>query len=219
MSDRLIEALRPWVVESAFRADAANFLSLSQDAVDQLVTLMKKYATLDIPMSELTEFKSNYEIDGDIRGVIAAGRLIRKTVRRIQAEERDDCLNSFAERVGSRFFRPEYYAEFFSWLQELDIQDIRDSAIAVAPNLTDVVLTTDLRVVSDPPDVQCGLVPVIFARLEFDETIAGQQALFVQVTRDMVERLEHEVARTRELLKTVDVRFKADIIQKGELSW
>jgi hypothetical protein len=192
---------------------------MSQDAVDQLVVLMKKYATLDVPMTELTEFKSTYEIDGDIRGIIAAGRLIRKAVRRIQADDRNESLDRFAEGVGSRHFRREYFSEFFSWLHELDIEEIRASAIAVSPNLTDVVLSTDLRVVSDPPDVPCGLVPVIFARLEFDETIAGQQALFVQMTRDMIDRLEHEVARTREILKTVDARFDEDILQKSETSW
>ena len=99
----------------------------------------------------------------------------------------------FASSVGVESFLPEDFSTFFSWLPGLDMEVLRDTAIRAAPTLVDVGLSCDLRVVSYPPNMAWGLVPVVFARLEFDEDLAGQQALWVQLTEESVAKTEARI--------------------------
>ncbi|MXX93031.1 MAG: hypothetical protein F4Y63_06215 [Chloroflexi bacterium] len=215
MSDELIGALGRWIDNPEFRADVVKFLSLSQDAVDKLVALIEKHATFDVPASEIAEFKNACGLDGNGRGILAAARLIRSSVRRIDQDERRESLINFAALVGVESFVPEYFSAFFSALPELDNEELRTSAIAIAPTLADISLNSDLRVVSDPK-VECRLVPVVFARLEFDEPVAGQRALFIQITEDSLEELEQEIKKTKEILQIVRSRFGLDILARGD---
>jgi hypothetical protein len=214
MSDELISALERWIDDPAFRADAAEFLSLSQDAVDKLVALIEKHVTFDVPASEIAEFESACGSDGNGRGILAAAQLIRSSVRRIDQYERRENLIDFAALVGVEPFVPEHFSAFFSPLPELDNEELRTSAIAIAPTLADITLNSDLRVVSDP-NVECRLVPVVFARLEFDEPVAGQRALFIQITEDSLAELEQEIKKTKELLQIVRSRFGSNILARG----
>ena len=214
MSDELINALERWIDDPAFRADAAEFLSLSQDAVDKLLALIEKYVTFDVPASEIAEFESACESDGNGRGILAAAQLIRSSVLRIDQDERRENLIDFAALVGVESLVPEYFSAFFSSLPKLDNEELRTSAIAIAPTLADISLNSDLRVVPDP-NVECKLVPVVFARLEFDEPVAGQRALFIQITEDSLEELEHEIKKTKELLQIVRSRLGSNILARG----
>ena len=178
MPDELIGELGPWIDNPEFRADAVRFFSLSQDAVDKLVALIESHATFNVPANEIAEFESAYGLEGNGRGILAAARWIRSSVRRIDREdERRKELIGFAALVGVESFVPDSFSGFFSSLPNLDNENLRNSTIAIAPNLVGANLHSDLRVVSDP-NAECKLVPVVFARLEFDEPVAGQQALF-----------------------------------------
>lgn len=214
MSDELISALGHLIDNPEFRADAAEFLSLSQDAVDKLLALIEKHVTFDVPASEIAEFESACESDGNGRGILAAAQLIRSSVLPIDQDERRENLIDFAALVEVESFVPEHFSAFFSSLPELDNEELRASAIAIAPTLADISLNSDLRVVSDP-NMECKLVPVVFARLEFDEPVAGQQALFIQITEDSLEELEYEIKKTKELLQIVRSQLGSNILAQG----
>ena len=118
----------------------------------------------------------------------------------------------FARSVGVESFLPRDFSAFFSWLPGLDMEALRDTAIQAAPTLVRVGLSCDLRVVSDPRNMKWGLVPVVFARLEFDESVAGQQALWVQLTEESVEKMKRELERMQETLRVVRNRYEADLL-------
>ena len=214
MSDELISALGRWIDDPEFRADAVKFLSLSQDAVDKLVALVEKHVTFDVPASEIAEFESACGLDRNGRGILAVAQLIRSSVRRIDQDERRETLIDFAALMGVESFVPEHFSALFSSLPELDKEELRTNAITIAPNLVGANLYSDLRVVSDS-DVEYMLVPVVFARLVFDEPIAGQRALFIQITEDSLAELEQEIKKTKEILQIVRSRFGSDIFARG----
>ena len=214
MSDELLAALRPWVAEQDFRADAARFMSLSKDAVDMVVALITKHGTFSLPAGSIADFERASQLRGEGTGVLAAARLIRSAARRIPEDDaRSQDLSDLAALVGADSYVSENFSAFFADLPELDMEDLRNTAIAIAPTLVGVTMTSDLRVVSDPPNTQCALVPVVFARLEFDEPVAGQRAHFVQMTEESLAELEREIDKMRELSQTIDSRFAADIVR------
>ena len=211
MADGLIGELRPWIDNSGFRAHAAKLLSLSQDAVHKLVALIEKHGTYDVPPREVAEFERACGIDGDGRAILAAVRLIRSSLLRVEQDARVESLIDFAVLMGVKPFVPEGFSALFSPLPELDREDLRTRAIAIAPTLATVSLSSDLRVVSDA-NVECGLVPVVLARLEFDEPVAGQHALFIQITEDSLGKLESEIKKAKEVLQLVRNRFGSELL-------
>ena len=216
MPDELINELGRLIDNPEFRDDAVKFLSLSQEAVDKLVALIERHATFDVPTSEIAEFESAFGLDGKGRGILTAAGLIRSSVRRInQEEERRENLIDFAALVGVKPFVPEHISEFFSSLPELDNNDLMTDAIEIAPNLVGANLQSDLRVVLDSNNLEYRLVPVVFARLEFDEPVAGQQALFIQITEDSLAELEQEIQKTKGILQIVRSRLGSDIPSGG----
>lgn len=87
----------------------------------------------------------------------------------------------------------------------------RRTAESVLPVLETVWLYCDLRAVGAEPTAEAPrYVPVIMARLKFDETMAGQEAIFFQMTEETLERLASDVQRTRELIEKIklDLRDK-----------
>ena len=87
----------------------------------------------------------------------------------------------------------------------------RRTAEAALPVLESVWLYCDLRAVAAEPTAEAPrYVPVIMARLKFDETIAGQEAIFFQMTEEALDRLASDVQRTRELIEKIklDLRDK-----------
>ena len=123
-----------------------------------------------------------------------------------------ESLAHLALLMGVEPFVPEDFSElFFSPLPQMDKEDLRTRAIAMAPTLASVTLSSDLRVVSDA-NVECGLVPVVLARLEFDEPVAGQHALFIQITEDSLGKLEREIKKAKEVLQLVRSRFGSELL-------
>ena len=104
-------------------------------------------------------------------------------------------------------FEPEHFSQFFSALPNLEREDLRSAAIAVAPTLVDSRLYSDLRVVSHGSVVDWELVPVVVARLGFDENIAGQQALFIQLTEESLADLKREIERAEHVLRAIHDRL------------
>ena len=216
MADDLIAALRPLITIPALRDGAAKFLSLPRAAVDNLVTLIEEHGSFDIPASKVTEFESAYSLDGAGRSILEAARIIRAMVRRVdQADEQNRVLTKLAELVNTEAFGLEHFSALFSSQSQLDREELRTTAIRVAPTLVGVSLYSDLRVVSDPPNVDLGLVPVVVARLGFDEQVAGQQALFVQLTEESLKELKHEIDKTQKTLQVVRDRLGADLLMHG----
>ena len=212
MPDKLTDMLAAWAHNPDFRHDAAKFLSLSREAVDALVDLIEGHATFNVPASGVSEFETKFKIEGNGRRILAAAQLIRSVARRHDQHELEAGMIDFANSVGVESFLPEDFSAFFSWLPGLDMEVLRDTAIRVAPTLVDVGLSCDLRVVSHPPNMAWGLVPVVFARLEFDEDVAGQQALWVQLTEESVGKLKHELEKAQETLGSVRKRYEADLL-------
>ena len=216
MPRTLIDELTAWADNPDFRSDAAEFLSLSREAVDALVGLIGEHASFNIPAGAVSEFETEYEIRGSGRGILAAAQLIRSVARRHDQDELDAGMIDFARSVGVESFLPQDFSVFFSWLPGLDMEALRDTAIQAAPTLVRVGLSCDLRVVSDPPNMTWGLVPVVFARLEFDESVAGQQALWVQLTEESVGKLKRELEKVQETLRSVHDRYEADLLAAGK---
>jgi len=104
-------------------------------------------------------------------------------------------------------FGPEHFSQFFSALPNLEREDLRSAAIAVAPTLVNSRLYSDLRVVSHGSVVDWELVPVVFARLGFDENVAGQQALFIQLTEESLADLKREIERAEHVLRAIHDRL------------
>ena len=104
-------------------------------------------------------------------------------------------------------FEPKRFSQFFSALPNLEREDLRSGAIAVAPTLVDSRLYSDLRVVSHGSVVDWELVPVVVARLGFDENIAGQQALFIQLTEESLADLKREIERAEHVLRAIHDRL------------
>ena len=217
MSDELLAALRPWVGDQDFRADAAKFMSLSRQAVDTMVALITKHGTFSLPAGAIADFERTSQLWGEGSGVLAAAELIRPAARRIpEGDARNQGLSGLAAIVGANDYVTENFSGFFSDLPKLEMAELRSTAIAIAPTLVGVTMTSDLRVVSDPPNIQCALVPVVFARLAFDEPVAGQRAHFVQLTEESLAELEREIDKMKELRRTIDRRFASDIMRADD---
>ena len=87
----------------------------------------------------------------------------------------------------------------------------RRTAESVLPVLESVWLCCDLRAVPSEPTAHAPrYVPVIMARLGFDEPIAGQEAIFFQMTEEALAKLTSDVQRTREFIEKIklDLRDK-----------
>ncbi|MYH28127.1 MAG: hypothetical protein F4137_04555 [Acidobacteria bacterium] len=208
----MIDELTAWADDPDFRSDAVKFLSLSREAVDALVGLIGEHATFNIPAGVVSDFETKYELEGGGRRILAAARLIRSVAQRHDQDDLEAGMIDFAKSVGVESFSLRDFSVFFSWLPGLDMEALRDAAIQAAPTLVRVGLSCDLRVVSDPRNMEWGLVPVVFARLQFDENVAGQQALWIQLTEESVEKLKCELEKTQETLRAVRDRYEADLL-------
>lgn len=215
MADRLAGELSRVIDSAAFRKDAVTFMSLPQASVDQLVALVDNHATFDVPATDLAEFEKTCNLEGQGRHMLAAARLIRSAVRRIDQEERQTALVDFASSMKVESFEPEHFSRFFSALPNLEREDLRIAAIAVAPTLVESRLYSDLRVVSHGSVVDWELVPVVVARLGFDENVAGQQALFIQLTEESLADLKREIERAEHALRAIHDRL-GDRIRLGK---
>jgi len=80
----------------------------------------------------------------------------------------------------------------------------RSASEQAMPLLEQVSLHCDLRAVVAGPGRIEGYVPVVIARLEFDEPIAGQGAIVVQISQVALARLETELAAMRDVLSGVE---------------
>ena len=208
MADQLTEALGRVVGNSSFRRDAALFLSLPKSSVDKLAALVESRGTFDVPSSDISKYEQDCNLEDQGRQVLTASRIIRSAIRRIDdTEDRSRSLASFAALMTVDPFAPDDFSRFFSDLPELDGEERRKAAIAVAPTVVDAHLYGDLRVVHHGPVEDWKLVPVVVARLEFDEPVAGQQALFIQLTEESLADLKREVERAEAALRGIRDRL------------
>ena len=80
----------------------------------------------------------------------------------------------------------------------------RRTSEAALPVLERIWLYCDLRAVAaEPPTEAPRYVPVIVARLRFDEPIAGQEAISFQMTEETLGTLALAVERVRELMHKI----------------
>ena len=213
MPNQLTRALGAFVNYPAFRRDAATFLSLPRGAVDRLVSLVEKHASFDIPPHDLDEFEKACDLTGKGRQVLGVAHVIRSAVQDIERQEtRDQDLIDFASLVKVEAFTPEHFSGFFSPLPQLEKEDVRSTAIALAPTIVDTRLYSDLRVIHQASGLDWALVPVVVARLGFDEPVAGQQALFVQLTEESLAELKQQVERVEKTLQAIRDRLGNQII-------
>ena len=211
--EKLIDTLEAWADDPAsFRRDTAAFLSLPQEAIDTLVAAIEAHATFNVPATEIYDFETKYELNGNGRRILAAADLIRSYVMQHGREERDKCMAELAESVQVDTFAPEHFSGFVSWLPRLDTERLNGAAIQVGPNLVATDMRCDLRVVADLPNKKWSLVPIIVARLTFDENVAGQQAIFVQLNEEAIGDLAIEVERAQATLQEVRKRYSADLL-------
>ena len=213
MPNQLVRALGPIVDRPAFRRDAALFLSLPSSSVSRLVSLVEEHATFNVPPDDLNEFEMACNLKGQGRQVLAVAYAIRSAVEGIdQKEHRDRDLIDFASQLEVESFAVERFSSLLSPLPRLEAQDVRSTAIALAPTMVNTQLYSDLRVISEAPGIKWALVPVVVARLEFDEPVAGQQALFIQLTEESFADLKRQVERMEKTLQAIRERFGDQII-------
>ena len=215
MPNQLVRALGSLVDQPTFRRDAAMFLSLSSTSVDRLVSLIEEHATFSVPTDDLREFEIACNLKGHGRQALAVARVIRSAVEGIDDEVRDRDLTDFASQLEVESFAAERFSSLLSPLPRLEAQDVRSTAVALAPNIVNTQLYSDLRVIPDAPGIEWALVPVVVGRLEFDEEVFGQQALFIQLTEDSLAQLKQSVEQVEETLHAIRHRF-GDMIISGK---
>lgn len=213
MQNQLTRALGALVNHPPFRKDAATFLSLPRDSVDRIVSLVEKHASFDVPPDDLEEFERACSLEGKGRQVLGVAHMIRSAVQDIEQQEtRDQDLIEFASLVDVESFIPESFLRFFSPLPKLEAEDLRSAAVAIAPTLVNTRLYSDLRVIHQTSGIDWALVPVVVARFQFDEPVAGQQALFVQLTEDSIADLKQQIEIVEKTLYAIRDRFSDQII-------
>lgn len=207
MADQLTEHLGDVVYNPSFRRDAARFLSLPKESVDRLADLVERHGKFDVPPGDVLRFEQICHLEGQGRQVLAAAQLIRQAVRRIgPPDERRQSLIDFAALMRSIRFNL-MTSRFFSELPKLEREERRNAAVAVAPTVVESQLYCDLRVISHGAVEDSKLVPVVVARLQFDEPVAGQQALFIQLTEDSLADLKREIDRADVTLRGIRDRL------------
>ncbi len=208
MADQLTDALTRFVDNPSFRRDAARFLSLPKTSVDELTDIVESHGTFDVPSSDVSIFEQVCNLKGQGRQVLEAARLIRSAVRRLdRTDERHRSLMEFAALMNVDPFDPADFSRFFSALPELEKGELKNAAIALAPTVVDTHLYSDLRVISHGSVEDCKLVPVVFARLQFDELVAGQHALFIQLTEESLADLKREIEQAEVTLRGIRDRL------------
>ena len=209
MPNDLLNALGKYVHSQDFKAGAATFMSLHKEAVDKMVELVNQYRTFSIPVAGIDDFEVATNRKGEGMGVFAAAKLLRDAARDLPDELRGRELSAFASMIGADSYDPENFLTFFADLPAWDDKARRLNAVAFAPTLVEFSMAADLRMVTADND-QLALVPVCFARLEFDELVAGQHSHFFQVTEKLLSSLEREVVRMRSLLSAAREHFPVD---------
>lgn len=213
MADQLTDALSDVVGNPSFRRDAAIFLSLPKDTVARLMALVENHGTFDIPPSEVLKFERDCNLEDQGRQVLAAAQLIRPAVRRIDPlEERRQSLVEFAALMNVHPFQPDDFSQFFSELPKLEREELRNAAIAVAPTVVGSNLYCDLRVIPHGSPEDWRLKPLVVARLRFDELVAGQQALAIQLTEESLAELKQEIEQAQVVLQGIRDRFGERIV-------
>ena len=93
----------------------------------------------------------------------------------------------------------------FVRIPDYDRGIVRKRALeGVMPVLEDWVLYCELRVIAEDQGTEIeGYVPVVVARFEFDEPIAGQGAIVFQITEETLKRLDADVKRIGAVLERV----------------
>ena len=210
MPDNLLNALREYAHLADFRASAASFMSLNRAAIDKMVEVVNQYRTFSIPAAGIAEFEVVANQKGAGMHIFTAARLIRDAARDIPDDTmRHQELSSFASMIGADSYDSENFSTFFASLPALDAKERRSRTVTFAPTLEAFSMVADLRMVMSEND-QLTLVPVCFARLEFDELVAGQHSHFFQVTEKLLSSLEREVVRMRGLLAKAREHFPVD---------
>ena len=217
MPNQLVRSLGPLVDQPAFRKDAAMFLSLPSTSVGRLLSLVEEHATFSVPPDDLHEFEIECNLTGQGRQALAVARVIRSAVEGIDENEvRSRDLVDLASQLEVKSFAVEGFLSLLSSLPRLDAQGARDTAIALAPTIVNTRFYSDLRVVADAPGIEWALVPVVVGRLEFDEDVLGQQALFIQLTEDSLAELKQNVEQVEQTLRAVRDHFGNMIISGAD---
>ena len=211
MADQLTEHLGDVVYNPSFRRDAARFLSLPKESVDELADLVERHGRFDVPAGDVLRFEQVCDLEGQGRQVLAAAQLIRQAVRRIgPPDERRQSLADFAALMRVDPFQPDGFSRFFSALPKLEQEVRRNAAVAVAPTVVESQFYCDLRVIPHGSE-DSKFVPVVFARLQFDEPVAGQQALFIQLTEDSLADLKREIDQAEASMREIRDRLDRNI--------
>ena len=209
MPNDLLNTLGRHVLNDDFRASVATFMSLHKAAVDKMVELVNKYRTFSIPTAGIADFEGATNRKGEGMGVFAAAKILRDAVRELPDELHGPELSAFASMIGADSYDPESFLPFFADIPAWDAKARRLNTVTFGPTLVDFSMAADLRMVMSD-NAQLALVPVCFARLEFDELVAGQHSHFFQITDNMLASLEREVTRMRGLLSEARERFPVD---------
>ena len=213
MADQLTEHLGHVLYNPSFRRDAASFLSLPKKSVDELADLVERHGRFDVPSGDVLRFEQVCDLEDQGRQVLAAAQLIRQAVRRIgPSDERRQSLTDFAALMKVDPFQPDVFSRFFSELPKLEREERRNAAVAVAPTVVESQLYCDLRVLSHESAEDSKLVPVVFARLRFDEPVAGHQALFIQLTEESLADLKREIEQVEASVRGIRDRLGDHVV-------
>ncbi len=193
----------------SFRGSLRALLSLTPEQLDRFAAAAETENGLE-PTDQL--IRGLHEALGisekDIASVLTVSSFLHEGLR--QAENGEGLVREFAEiatELGIPDFAPKQDAlkRLFRPNEAYARRIIRRrTAEAALPVLESVWLYCDLRAVAAEPTAEAPrYVPVIMARLKFDEPIAGQEAIFFQMTEEALERLASDVQRTRELIEKI----------------
>lgn len=126
-------------------------------------------------------------------------------------DDRDDVALDIRTAFADTFSN-EQLDRFLELLEEDDLADERIEGTrmrdALLPNMVNTNFSTDLRILPVPGALPV-VAPVVTARLEFDEHIAGQDSLVFQIPvealSDLIEELQHTLDAIRSLSSTQEV--------------
>lgn len=200
-------------VES-FRASIRQLLGLTAEQLGQVRDAVEAEKTISVTDSLIVRVGQAWELS-EIEAMKTLS-ISSFLYEHVATEEDTEALVSDLREVATGLdigdfpSKEEALKRLFSPIPAYDRQVVRSRTIeSPMPVLDSWSLYCDLRVVPKEGGTELmGYVPVIVARLRFDEPIAGQDGMFFQITEETLKRFLADVERIGGILEQVKLDEK-----------